>query len=64
MVFAKTGPVTNGYLVWETEAQRGETICTESLSLLQELRPDCVPGALEGVRMEKLLWRLALNGAG
>lgn len=64
MVFAKTGLVTNGYLVWDTESQKGETICTESLSLLQELSPDCVPGALEGVWMETLLWRLALNGAG
>lgn len=64
MVFAKTGLVANGYLVWETEAQRGETICAKPLSLLQELSADCVPDALEGVRMEKGLWGLALNGAG
>lgn len=36
-MFAKTGLVSNGYLVWETEAQRDETTYPGPLCLLQEL---------------------------
>lgn len=39
-ISAKTGLVTNGYHVWETEAQSDEATCLGPLSLLQELRVD------------------------
>lgn len=36
-MFAKNGLVIHGYLVWEIEAQRGETTQLGPLSLFQEL---------------------------
>lgn len=60
---AKNGLVTNGYHVWETEAQSDEATCPGSLSLLQKLSR-LMPGALEVTQMEKAVGRLAPNWVG